>query len=194
MNKSKFNPNRYKQEKDRIPREAEFAMTSLCCRRCCEIIQWKVDYGKYTPQEQSRRCNCCHEKKVVHAYHRICQNCAEREAACAKCQKQPAQASSSALKDVSSAETSDEDNATDGADEIGAVKEPGKYAFVDVVPEDEELQRLAGLNTRVLQQGIRRRREAESREVLAGLRERERRTALRKANAHDDTSDSDVSL
>ncbi|KAG5491518.1 hypothetical protein JIQ42_01421 [Leishmania sp. Namibia] len=193
MNKSKYNPNRYKQEKDRVSHQTEFAMTSLCCRRCCEIIQWKVDYGKYTSQEQSRRCNLCRENKVVYVYHRICQSCAEREAVCAKCQKHPATLATTAEAHVSDKD-SDQESSEGIAGHLEKLKEPSKYAFVDVFPDEEELQRLRGLNTRVLQQKLRKRRATENRDALAALRERARRTQLRKAAVQVDVSDSEKSL
>ncbi|KPI83598.1 hypothetical protein ABL78_7371 [Leptomonas seymouri] len=185
LNKSKFNPNRYKHEKDRVSKETEFAMTSLCCRRCCEIIQWKVDYGKYTLQEQTRRCNLCHEKKVALPYHRICQQCAEETAVCAKCQKSP-------LLERATADSKDSVDEFEEGDE--RVNEEHKYDFVDLPIEDGELRRLQGLNTRVLQQQLRCKREAENKEALSLLRERERRTALRKAAVRDESSDSDESI
>lgn len=193
MNKTKYNPNRYKQEKDCISRQTEFVMASLCCRRCCEIIQWKVDYGKYTSQEQSRRCNLCRDNKVIHAYHRICQQCAEREAVCAKCQKHPAASAASTKADVPNTD-SDQESSEGRVEHFEKLREPSKYAFVDIAPDEEELQRLTGLNTRVLQQKLRKRREAENRESLGSLRERERRTALRKATTQTDASDSDENL
>ncbi|CAJ1007721.1 hypothetical protein Q4I28_003034 [Leishmania naiffi] len=193
MNKSKYNPNRYKLEKDHISRQVEFTMTSLCCRRCCEIIQWKVDYGKYTLQEHSRRCNLCRENKVAHAYHRICQQCAEREAVCAKCQKHPAASTVSANADVPYID-SDHESLEGHIENLEKPRETTKYAFVDIASHGEELQRLTGLNTRVLQQKLRKRREAESRDSLGTLRERERRTALRKGIIQADASDSGESL
>ncbi|KAG5493834.1 hypothetical protein JKF63_01666 [Porcisia hertigi] len=192
-NKTKYNPNRYKLEKDRISRETEFAMTSLCCRRCCEIIQWKVDFGKYTLQEQSRRCNLCHENKVVYAYHRICQHCAEREAVCAKCQKHPSASTAAPEAEVSD-DDSDRGSSKGGVGSLEQPREQSKYAFVDFSPDDEEHRRLTGLNTRILQQKLRRQREADARDSLGTLRERERRTALRKAAIPVDDSDSDESL
>lgn len=185
LNKNKFNPNRYKQEKDRISRDTEFIMTSLCCRRCCEIIQWKVDYGKYAPQELARRCNLCHEKKVTLPYHRICQQCAENNGVCAKCQKSP-------LSDkVAAANDPAEDSSAESDEEVG---DQHKYDFVDLPIENPELQHLRGLNVRVLQQRLRRKKDEEDREALSALRERERRTVLRKAATKDEVSDSDESL
>lgn len=160
-------------------------MTSLCCRRCCDIIQWKVDYGKYVPQELARRCNLCHEKKVTHPYHHICQICAENAAVCAKCQKAPF--AELRAKTDEEPEEEEEENAHSAA-------EPHKYDFVDQPVQDPELQHLQGLNVRVLQQRLRQKREAENREALGALRERERRTVLRKATAREDVSDSDESL
>jgi hypothetical protein len=185
LNKNKFDPNRYKQEKDRISKETEFVMTSLCCRRCCEIIQWKVDFGKYTPQEMARRCNLCHKKKVTLPYHRICQGCSEKNAVCAKCQKAPSSERNEATEGSSDV-VSDEDR-----EEVG---EQHKYDFVELPVDDEELRRLKGLNVRVLQQRLHRKREEEEREVLRTLRERERRTVLRKAAVREDASDSDENL
>lgn len=185
LNKSKYDPNRYKQEKDRISKETAFVMTSLCCRRCCEIIQWKVDYGKYTQQELARRCNLCQEKKVTLSYHRICQKCAEKKAVCAKCQKAPLVTKGDIAEDESKGEYADNDE---------QVVEQHMYDFVDAPIADEELQHLQGLNVRVLQRRLSRKCEDEKKEALGALRERERRTVLRKAAVREEEWDGDESL
>lgn len=176
MNKVKYDPNRYKQEKERLPGKMLASMTSLCCRRCCEIIQWKVDYGKYVPLEQARKCNLCGEKTVSIAYHRICQSCSQSHGVCAKCQKSPS-ALSEVLENASSSENTSED-----VDPSGGVNGGGgsRYSFVDLTPKDPELVSLKGLNTRVLESRLHEQWRKEREDSIRHLRERERRTVLRR--------------
>lgn len=184
INKVKFNPNRYKLEKDRISKATILSMTSLCCRRCCNIIQWKVDYGKYTSLERARHCNICHENKVGLAYHRICQDCSEKAEVCAKCQKRP-------LLDVVH---HDDMSGSSDFEEAHNGERENQFDFVDLPVEDEELKHLRGLDVRMLQRAIRECKEVEAKDALSSLRERERRTVLRKAGRYPEESDSDESI
>lgn len=187
-NREKFNPYRHKDENDKIHISVLETMTSLCCKRCCDIIQWKVDFGKYQHLERPRRCNGCSEKTVAISYHHICQECAKKAIVCAKCQKPPkfegmaADGAKRPQEEASDSESSDDDD----KDEVGAEpKKPLsesllKYVFVDEPISDEEFAAYRGLDARRLVQYKRKVQAMIEKEKRSNLRERERRTVLRK--------------
>lgn len=189
-NREKFNPYRHKDENQRVHVSVLDTMTSLCCKRCCDIIQWKVDFGKYLHLERPRRCNGCSEKTVAISYHRICQECAKKAIVCAKCQKPPkfesgAQENSNAHVEQSDEDIdSDEEEREEGAD--GAPRNKPipesllKYNFVDEVNSDEEFAAYRGLDIRRLTQYKKKVQAMLEKEQRGKLRERERRTVLRK--------------
>lgn len=55
------------------------------CKRCKDIIEWKIKYKKYKPLTAPRKCVGCDEKAVKHAYHLLCGKCASQKNVCAKC-------------------------------------------------------------------------------------------------------------
>ncbi|XP_037795009.1 uncharacterized protein C9orf85 homolog [Penaeus monodon] len=57
------------------------------CKRCQEIIEWKIKYKKYKPLSQAKTCTKCHNKAVKDAYHTICIPCASNMEVCCKCGK-----------------------------------------------------------------------------------------------------------
>lgn len=173
-NSRKFDPNKYKLEKERVPHDLIEKMTSLCCRRCCEIISWKVEYGKYEILQRAKKCNLCAEKTVCLAYHRICQECSKNNVLCAKCQKNPSS------KSIVVEQSDSEQSCSDDDAEI-EMKENSKYAFVDNVI-DPELSFLKGLDARLVLKKLNQERFEAEREKLSKLRERERRTILRNNN------------
>ncbi|KAG8343683.1 hypothetical protein TRVL_05483 [Trypanosoma vivax] len=191
MNRVKFDPYRYKQEDQKIPASTLATMTSLCCRRCCDILQWKVDYGKYIPLERHRKCNICHEKTVTYAYHHICQRCAEEQCRCAKCQKPPPTRcevvnpeENEGCERNNNYEDGNKDDTT--CDELSDAepqkcRTTSKYMFVEEEDSDEELKPLCGLDIRqVKRRKLASLRQQES-ELLSRMRERDRRTALRRS-------------
>ena len=56
------------------------------CKRCTEIIEWKIKYGKYKPLTVPKKCLCCGMKSVTRAYFSLCKECADGKRCCAKCQ------------------------------------------------------------------------------------------------------------
>ncbi|CCW60532.1 unnamed protein product [Phytomonas sp. EM1] len=148
-NKVKYDPNKYKLEKEKIPEGILVSMTKLCCRRCCEIIQWKADYGKYRPLERARKCNICGKKSVVLAFHRICQECSCSQILCAKCQKNPQDTG------VYQGGNNSEESEFSLPQELSP-EDDSKYAFLKE-SEFEELKYLKGLDVRLLEQDIIRR-------------------------------------
>ncbi|KEG11848.1 hypothetical protein DQ04_02221100 [Trypanosoma grayi] len=214
MNKVKFDPYRYKLEDQRLPAAVVTTMTSLCCRRCCDILQWKVDYGKYILLERHRKCNSCQEKTVVLAYHRICQKCAAATVCCAKCQRHPALAGNGhddecrekqERTDGNNDEEEEEEQVMDeegeeidGAERAGKDLVPSKYAFVDEEDSDEELKPLRGLDIRQLKQRKVAALKQQERERIGRMRERERRSVLRRSTRvptrEGDSDDSDEEI
>jgi hypothetical protein len=182
-NREKFNPYRHKDENDKVHVSVLDTMTSLCCKRCCDIIQWKVDFGKYLHLERPRRCNGCSEKTVAISYHHICQECAKKAIVCAKCQKPPKfemMASEAGKRVEDSDEESEEQEEGGEAVKKSLPESLLKYTFVDEVVSDEEFAAYRGLDVRRLVQYKRRVQAMLEREKRGNLRERERRTVLRK--------------
>ena len=166
-NKTKFDPNRYKDSHERLDLSFVDVMTSLCCKRCCDKIQWKYDYGKYQSFELPRKCNRCTEKKLVLAYHHICQECSKITGHCAKCQRPP----------TSEASHSDEND--DSGEETRIPEVLLRYAFVDEPCEDPEFAHLQGLDIRRLVAHKKRLAIQAERDERLLMRERERRTVVR---------------
>ncbi|XP_067084036.1 uncharacterized protein C9orf85 homolog [Osmerus mordax] len=57
------------------------------CKRCKEVLEWKVKYNKYKPITQARTCVKCSQKTIKNAYHVICTPCSIQLDVCAKCGK-----------------------------------------------------------------------------------------------------------
>lgn len=57
------------------------------CKRCKDIIAWKIKYKKYKPLTAPKKCVSCNAKAVKHAYHVMCSPCAKEKKSCAKCCK-----------------------------------------------------------------------------------------------------------
>lgn len=205
LNKVKFDPKRYRDQ-DQLPDKSFLAvMNSLCCRRCCEKLQWKVEFAKYEPLEIPKRCNGCSEKVVAIAYHHMCQQCARERAVCAKCCRSPL--NNLLLRDAGEGQDSgsDEDdddeprgarsnpaaasappaNGTASSDQ-GVEVDDGKpkrgvsrFAYVDEPCSDDEFALLRGLEISRLRAHKRKLQALEEQAARERLRERERRTVVR---------------
>lgn len=126
QNVVKFDPLRHKPE-EALPPQVLRMLTSLCCRRCQLILQWKLNYGKYPSLVQIRKalkvCGICKEKNVAIPFHHLCQGCAREACVCAKCQKNPEESemlAQAALKRASINEpssNSDDDDAEEEEEE-----------------------------------------------------------------------------
>lgn len=57
------------------------------CKRCQDVIAWKVKYKKYKPLTQPKTCTNCHQKNIKDAYHTVCLNCSKELQVCCKCGK-----------------------------------------------------------------------------------------------------------
>jgi len=55
------------------------------CKRCYEILKWKLDYHKYKPLKEPGKCIKCESKSIVKAYRMFCDNCATKHKICSKC-------------------------------------------------------------------------------------------------------------
>ncbi|XP_063547493.1 uncharacterized protein C9orf85 homolog [Cydia strobilella] len=55
------------------------------CKRCKDIIDWKIKYKKYKPLTAPRKCVGCEEKAIKYAYHILCTKCATKRNVCSKC-------------------------------------------------------------------------------------------------------------
>ena len=56
------------------------------CKRCTEVIKWKIKYGKYKALSVPKRCVLCGMKTVNRAYFSVCKQCAMERGCCGKCQ------------------------------------------------------------------------------------------------------------
>ena len=181
MNRTKFDPNKYKDSYEQLDQSFIDVMSSLCCRRCCDQLQWKVDYGKYIPLELPRKCNGCNKKCIAIAFHHLCQECAKDTAKCAKCQKQfgpigIALAEAKAKADPNAVVV---DEVSDDEGKIQNEHVLARYAFVDEPIRDEEFKHLQGLDIRRLVLRKTKQAALDEKEARNQLRERERRTVLR---------------
>ena len=59
-------------------------ITSVC-KKCKNILEWKIKYKKYKVLKAPKTCTKCHKKTVKHSYHTICSNCSQSQKVCAKC-------------------------------------------------------------------------------------------------------------
>lgn len=57
------------------------------CKRCKEILDWKIKYKKYKPLTAPAKCVSCSQKTVKFAYHVLCSKCSSMKKHCAKCCK-----------------------------------------------------------------------------------------------------------
>lgn len=65
----KHNPNSRKTQKI-----LEMPNTHVC-RRCHDKIEWRKQYRKYKPRTQPGKCNICQQRRVMAAYHTVCETC-----------------------------------------------------------------------------------------------------------------------
>eukprot|EP00760_Papus_ankaliazontas_P016860 PhM_4_TR16905/c0_g1_i1/m.26085 len=83
LNSTSFDPNRHRGA-FRVDYDIA-ACTKHCCQHCTKVITWKIQYGKYRPLKDCRKCNKCDDKSVKEAYHNTCPSCCDRLRICAKC-------------------------------------------------------------------------------------------------------------
>jgi hypothetical protein len=74
------------------------------CKRCHDVIKWKIKYSKYKPLSAPRTCVRCHQKTVKRAYMVSCEKCVEETKTCAKCLKEPLDGESSEAAGIKGAE------------------------------------------------------------------------------------------
>ncbi|EPY26733.1 hypothetical protein STCU_06107 [Strigomonas culicis] len=198
-NKVKYDPNKYKLEKEQLPAHVVETMTSLCCPRCCQILRWKVDYGKFVPQQRSRKCNLCGEVKVALAYHRICQGCARAHGRCAKCQKVPTRGARETDDRLLGDEGDEEDEEDEEVEEVPRAAAPLAPPAAEDGAAPSPPPGLQFLDTTYIDKMEARKRKEEEMAQISCLREREKRTVLRQKRAQAGAgeasdNDSDVTL
>lgn len=57
------------------------------CKRCFDIIDWKLKYGKFKKLKVPGRCQKCNNKCVLKSYRHNCDPCSEKLKICSKCSK-----------------------------------------------------------------------------------------------------------
>lgn len=55
------------------------------CKRCKDVIDWKIKYKKYKPLTVPKKCTKCLQKRIKQAYYTTCIQCAKERDICAKC-------------------------------------------------------------------------------------------------------------
>ena len=196
-NKTKFDPNKYIDEKDKLHPSMVASAPSMCCRRCALQIKWKIDYGKYVPLEKPKKCNACSKLNVALTFHKVCQECCRQLIICAKCQLSPAESARRAMENhvIKNPDAASSEEDEDGEEE--ETKNANNRKGLLMQPDwgmphesdDEELRSLAGLDVSRLR-GMKKRHAAEEeRKRLALMKERVRRAEFRKRDKHDEHSD-----
>lgn len=57
----------------------------LLCKRCLDILEWKIKYRKYKPLSVPGKCKICDHKNILKSYRDICDSCAKENSICTKC-------------------------------------------------------------------------------------------------------------
>ena len=140
MNKTAFDPNKHLGV-NRIDIDVA-AATKRCCNRCLKVISWKIQYGKYKPLKDFRKCHLCSEKTVGGAYLTTCDPCAEKHGVCAKCEKNVSAAN---------AEEAAREKALNGGDDEDLLEEGEGEKLGEEAKELRERDRRSA--TRMLEQG-----------------------------------------
>lgn len=73
---------RYKQDKLDLQKNA---VLDRVCHRCYEQLQWKLQFGKYKPIKQPRKCENCRERAILKPYRLLCNKCGDDLKKCTKC-------------------------------------------------------------------------------------------------------------
>ena len=81
QNDFKFKHNKGSKKTEKLKQ----APLDLLCKRCYEILKWRIEYRKYKPITTPHKCNQCSMKTIVKAYRTICDACAKRDKKCSKC-------------------------------------------------------------------------------------------------------------
>jgi len=55
------------------------------CKRCLDILEWKINYRKYKPLTAAAKCIKCEGRNIYKAYRQICDSCALSKKLCSKC-------------------------------------------------------------------------------------------------------------
>ena len=129
------------------------------CQRCHDIIKWKIDYRKYKPLTTPGRCNTCNERTIIKAYRTICDRCAHQPKVLPDGKTVSQRLCTKCGKDCNAKEVDEETG-----EEI-------PIGYADYTPPRKVIQEEQG------------KIEAEMDEILRKLRERAKRTILRKIDA-----------
>lgn len=68
-----------------LTRKIRESPLDFLCKRCLEIIEWKINYRKYKPLTTPAKCQACEGRTVYKAYRNICDACATSNKLCSKC-------------------------------------------------------------------------------------------------------------
>nr|ACO13021.1 C9orf85 homolog [Lepeophtheirus salmonis] len=74
-----------KHKTDPTTKVIQNVVITNCCRRCTDILNWKISYGKYKPLSRPSKCVKCSNRTIKYAYHVLCTDCSLPNGLCAKC-------------------------------------------------------------------------------------------------------------
>ncbi|XP_068225348.1 golgin subfamily A member 6-like protein 25 [Palaemon carinicauda] len=85
QNVTAFKNNKY--DKSKRTQKINSLEVAEVCKRCQDVIAWKIKYKKYKLLSQPKTCTKCHLKKIKDSYHVVCLDCAKALEICCKCGK-----------------------------------------------------------------------------------------------------------
>ncbi|XP_066959806.1 uncharacterized protein C9orf85-like [Macrobrachium rosenbergii] len=85
QNATVFKNNKY--DKSKRTKQINNLEVAEVCKRCQDVIAWKIKYKKYKLLSQPKTCTKCHLKKIKDSYHIVCLDCAKDLEICCKCGK-----------------------------------------------------------------------------------------------------------
>ena len=70
-----------------LTRKIAKAPIDKMCKRCVDIVEWRINFRKYKPLSSAAKCNLCEGKTIYKAYRTICDSCSFTKGLCAKCRE-----------------------------------------------------------------------------------------------------------
>lgn len=68
-----------------LTRKIQETPLDYLCKRCLEILEWKIKYRKYKPLSMPSKCKLCELKTVLKGHREVCDKCAGELLICSKC-------------------------------------------------------------------------------------------------------------
>ncbi len=68
-----------------LTRKIQETPLDYLCKRCLDILEWKIKYRKYKPLSTPSKCKICELKTVLKGHREVCDKCAGELLICSKC-------------------------------------------------------------------------------------------------------------